>query len=116
MQLFIGLDRLLKIGVEDGHPPLDRTMSVILKCKLSLWYRISQITFDDIKKQSFVTGHLCNISQEDIIRELILQRFEVVIRVKIELAAQVANPNLDDQNGVSLLFGWSFILTVRYHN
>lgn len=91
-------------------------MSIILKRKLSLWYRIGQVTFDSIKKRPFVTGHLGDISQEGIIREFVLQRFEVVIGVKVELAARVANPNLGDRDGLSLLFGWPFVLGVGNQN
>lgn len=63
-----------------------------------------------------MTSHLCNISQEDIIRELILQRFEVAVRVEFGPAARVANPDLGGRDGLSLLLGWPFVLSIRNYD
>ncbi len=54
--------------------------------------------------------------QEGIFRELILQLFEVAVRVESESAARVANPDLGGRDGLSLLLGWPFVLRVGNHN
>jgi len=46
----------------------------------------------------------------------ILQRFEVAVRVEFGPAARVANPDLGGRDGLSLLLGWPFVLSIRNYD
>jgi len=99
----------------DGrHKPLGWATSIISKSKLLSWYCIEQLAFESIKGPGLKPRCLCNTVHEGIIGEL--QRFEVVVEEEFEYAARVANPDLGDRDGLSLLLGCPFVLRVGNHN